>query len=189
MENKYGCLRRPISNGAGFTIIELLLALAITGIVSAGLFSVFNTCMTSWNRFREREKLSLEGRVFLDKISYQIRNAATVYEIGEDYIYLWPYFPRLYLNYYFDESKNAIYEYAQLGYEITGPYSISGWDGYRKYPHGESTLVQSIKNVSDFKISTNNNTIVISLTLETENTSITYRTAVVHRASAYYTET
>lgn len=157
----YNNLRLKIS---GLTIIELFLAIAITGIVSAGLFSVFNTSMTSWSRFRERENLSLNGKVFLDKITYGLRVSKKITEIGKDYIIFksaeWEDYS---IKYYFDEGKNAIYE-------------VSEKTGYRP--------MAIVENVSSFNLSTYNNLMIISLKLKTKNTSVTCRTAVTKRISA-----
>lgn len=69
-----------------FTLLELMIALLITGIVSMGLFSVFNICLKSWDVFTEKAKMSTDVNAISGFITRDIRESLEIMEVGADYI-------------------------------------------------------------------------------------------------------
>lgn len=140
----------------GLTLIEVMLAVAITGIVSGGLFSVFYTCMKSWTRFSDRARLSLYGRIATERIARDIRESKEIIEVGEDHISL-------------RARDNNVYSYRLQDNVI-----------YRASAEGSSPLVEDV-NVFDIFTNIEQIFFTIVIGLETSNTELTYRTGVTRR--------
>ncbi len=69
---------------AGFTFIELIIALTIFSIIALGIYSTFSTGLIAARRGEGVGRLEQEARFSLDKMAKELRNAVT-YNYGPDY--------------------------------------------------------------------------------------------------------
>lgn len=78
----------------GLTLIELILSLAIIGIVIAATAAVLDLGLNSWRRYEERGELMQNGRIAMHRIIEELRYAnaqSVVYSSGSlsfDTIYM-----------------------------------------------------------------------------------------------------
>lgn len=64
-----------LKNGAGFTLLELLVAMVITVLLGAALFNVFNLAGRAWQKGEARTQRYQNLRQALDRMSEEIRSA------------------------------------------------------------------------------------------------------------------
>ena len=70
---------KSLSNGNGFTLFEILIALAIIAIVFTGLFSVFNNALKVADDVKRAENLDQVARAALLQINDDLRSLYTAY--------------------------------------------------------------------------------------------------------------
>lgn len=86
MKNKFNTgFTPPLHAGAGFTFIELLIALTIFSIIAASIYYTLNAGIRVYSRgnsiIRDNQKL----RIFFDTISLDLRNAVVYPHIGSEW--------------------------------------------------------------------------------------------------------
>jgi prepilin-type N-terminal cleavage/methylation domain-containing protein len=74
---------RLTKSTAGFTVVELLIALAVMGILLAAVAVAFNASFTNYRENEDIFKSINKARQALNRITTQIRTAKEVYVIGE----------------------------------------------------------------------------------------------------------
>jgi prepilin-type N-terminal cleavage/methylation domain-containing protein len=74
---------RPTKSTAGFTLAELLIALAVMGILLAAVAVAFNASFTNYRENEDIFKSLNKARQALNRITTQIRTAKEVYVIDE----------------------------------------------------------------------------------------------------------
>lgn len=136
-----------------------MIAVAITGIVAGGVFTVFRSCFLYWDRYNQRARLSLYGRIATERIARDIRESLEILEVAEDHIN-------------FRAKDDEIYSYNLQ-------------DGI-VYKTSHEDNVPLLEDVSGFSIFTNieQRYFTVIINLETEHTALTYRTGVTRRISA-----
>jgi prepilin-type N-terminal cleavage/methylation domain-containing protein len=72
-------LRHRLNAEGGFTLVELIIALTITGIVASATASVLLTSLRAEGFARELRTSMDDGRVALDRIRRELRSARRVY--------------------------------------------------------------------------------------------------------------
>lgn len=72
-------LRRRLNDEGGFTLIELIIALTITGVVASATASVLLTSIRAEQFAREMRTSMDDGRIALDRIRKEVRSARRVY--------------------------------------------------------------------------------------------------------------
>ena len=72
-----------------FTLVELLLALAITGMVSAGVATMLAAVSYGTSSQRDLRGVVVKGRVLNARLSAAVRSARALLESGTDYLVLW----------------------------------------------------------------------------------------------------
>ncbi len=72
------CRLRATSNGCGFTIVEILLALAIAGILLAAVATAFNASIINYRENEDIFKAINSARGALTRITTQLRTADAV---------------------------------------------------------------------------------------------------------------
>jgi len=72
-------LRRRPDGEDGFTIVELMIALTITGIVASATASVLMTSLRAERFARELRTSMDDGRIALDRVRGEVRSARRVY--------------------------------------------------------------------------------------------------------------
>ncbi len=80
------CVRRP---RRGFTIVELLLALAITGLVSATAAAMLMAVSYGTSSKRDLRSVVVKSRVIDARIASAIRGSRAILETSTDYLILW----------------------------------------------------------------------------------------------------
>jgi prepilin-type N-terminal cleavage/methylation domain-containing protein len=66
---------KHFNNKQGFSIIELLMALGLTGIVIAAVFMVYYSGTKAWNRAENQVEVQQNLRIAMDVLSTEIRKA------------------------------------------------------------------------------------------------------------------
>lgn len=79
-------VRRP---GRAFTMVELLLALAITGLVSASVAAMLMAVSYGTSSDRDLRTVVVNTKVIDARISSAIRSSRAILETGTDYLVLW----------------------------------------------------------------------------------------------------
>lgn len=65
-------------NDAGFTLVEMLVAMVVFGILSTGVLSVINSTAKSTKASRQYNDLNEEARVMLNRMSRELREASRI---------------------------------------------------------------------------------------------------------------
>ena len=136
-------------NIKGFTLLEVFIAIVITGMILGGVYSVFNSCLVSWNRSTKTAELTFSGKTAIDFITRDIRESKQIIEIGEDKIKL------------LDQTDN-IFAYNVLNKSI-----------YRVSPEGSSLLVENVA-VFNLYSTADKRFVRILLKLEKEDIKVSY---------------
>lgn len=68
------------TNKTGFTLIEILIVMAILSVVALAVFSTFNSGIKIWQRLT-KSAIAGDLDIFLEKISYDLRNSFKSSEI------------------------------------------------------------------------------------------------------------
>lgn len=145
---------------AGVTLIELAIALAITGIVSGGMFAVFNTCLKSWDTYTVKMRMSTDVNILLNYLTRDVRESLEIIEAGGNYIVL-------------KGKDNKIYGYSLRNNKV---YRVDV---------GAGVELPLLENVSQFNIlsSYDNRFFGFSITQELKGLSYLYRTGIARRVS------
>lgn len=72
-------MRRAVRATRGFTLLELLIAMSLTGAIMALLYNGFNLGIESWDRGQARADRMSEIRLAQDFLRRQLRRSVTVY--------------------------------------------------------------------------------------------------------------
>lgn len=145
---------------AGVTLIELAIVLAITGIVSGGIFAVFNTCLKSWDTYTIKMNMSTNVNIVLNYLSRDVRESLEIRDVGNNYIVL-------------KGKDDKDYKYTLKNNTV---YRIDVEKGVERVLLG---------NVSQFNIlsSHDNRFFDFSITQELKGLSYLYRTGITRRVS------
>jgi len=66
-------LARRNMSASGFTLLELVIAMACVGLVAGGIALSISTCIKVWNRSAESAELNQEARAVMETISRDLR--------------------------------------------------------------------------------------------------------------------
>jgi len=69
----HGSRQKYSSRQRGFTLLELVIAMACVGLVAGGIALSITTCIKVWNRAGESAELQQEARALLEMISRDLR--------------------------------------------------------------------------------------------------------------------
>lgn len=117
----------------GLTLIELLIVIAVMGIVSLGLYYVLRAGMTSWETGEKRTDIIQHARLAMDRLSREVREARYIASADAGSINFSAYLGK-------DASENP--------YDIT--YSYHGSALYRTADAGSEKMLAM--NVTDFNL-------------------------------------
>lgn len=101
---------RPTKSTAGFTIAELLIALAVTGILLAAVAIAFNASVTNYQENEDIFKTINKARQALTRMTTQIRTAGCEVSPGL-FVAMNPSDPNNRCSFYTAAGNNIIYEY------------------------------------------------------------------------------
>jgi prepilin-type N-terminal cleavage/methylation domain-containing protein len=101
---------RSTKSAAGFTLAELLIALAVMGILLAAVAVAFNASFTNYRENEDIFKSINKARQALNRITTQIRTANRVYVIDETLEQCSMETPDgQYIRYQYNDANNALY--------------------------------------------------------------------------------
>jgi prepilin-type N-terminal cleavage/methylation domain-containing protein len=100
---------RPTKSTAGFTLAELLIALAVMGILLAAVAVAFNASFTNYRENEDIFKSINKARQALARMTTQIRTAGC--EVLGDFVAMNPSDPNNRCSFYTAAGNNIIYEY------------------------------------------------------------------------------
>lgn len=78
---------KPKSSASGFTLVELLVAMAITTLIITILVSVTSLALDTWNRNRSELRASRQGKAMIDSLSRDLESI--VIRKGNNYQWLY----------------------------------------------------------------------------------------------------
>lgn len=84
--SRWGRVRSP---GQGFTIIELLIALAITGFIGAAIAAMLFTAARGTSDNYSQRELLIRQKVLDSRVSATLRSGYQLLAAGNDYVVLW----------------------------------------------------------------------------------------------------
>ncbi|MCK4648245.1 prepilin-type N-terminal cleavage/methylation domain-containing protein [bacterium] len=74
-------------NGAGLTLIEILVVLFIMGFIATSLYYVLNAGIKSWRAGKERTDIIAQARVAMDRLTRELRATGGIEAAEDTYIY------------------------------------------------------------------------------------------------------
>lgn len=74
--------RRGVLSDSGFTIVELLVTMALFGVLTTVLFSVFQNSQTMTRTHQQNTDLNEESRLVLNRMSRELREAQTIVSVA-----------------------------------------------------------------------------------------------------------
>ncbi len=80
---------RRAAHAQAFTIVELLMALAITGLIGAAVASMLTAVSYGTNNSRDIRTLVVKNKTISARITAAIREATQLLDAGDNYIILW----------------------------------------------------------------------------------------------------
>ena len=77
-------MKKLLSENAGFSLVELMVAVAVTGLLMAGVFGVLSTSILSYKNTADQGTNIQLARKALSEISNELRNATSINVIKTD---------------------------------------------------------------------------------------------------------
>ena len=157
-------MSHPI-NEKGFTLIELIVTLALLGFIISALFTIYVKGLTSWQKSTNQMEYQQTARIAVDKIVNELRYAYEL-EIGPE--------PE---TIYFKTMRNGhltLYRFRRAGSQLL--YEIR--DNYNQH---YSTNVVAL-NISALSFTRSNQDLIfITLTAGSESEAVTLQSAIKPR--------
>ncbi len=99
-------------NGAGFTIVELLIVVAVMALLTAALSPLFRTSYQAWRLGDRRAEVIQNARIGMDKMSWELKQIKMVSDVSS------PTNPQGYITFldYEENLKEFRYEVGYLAY-------------------------------------------------------------------------
>lgn len=177
----------------GFTLVELILSLAISAILIASLYSTLNFTINTCKLGEEVDEIMLNGQYAIDQIKREIRQAEKIISVdrfeGLDREYkdnlgfvVMKYYPKddyqyNYSTYYF--KNNRLYRIAKNRKDDTLP-KFSSLDGH-------NVLVEYVESIEGSNINLNSKTIDLNFVLRGEiGEAVEFRTKIFIRCPVIY---
>ncbi len=134
-------------SGAGFTIVELLLVVAVMALLTAALSPLFRTSYQAWRLGDRRAEVIQNARIGMDKMSWELKQIKMVSGVSS------PTDPQGYITFldYEENFKEFRYEVGYLAYvsgtvaTLAGPIESLYFSCYES---NGSTLTTSLTNIS-----------------------------------------
>jgi prepilin-type N-terminal cleavage/methylation domain-containing protein len=166
---------RPTKSTAGFTLAELLIALAVMGILLAAVAVAFNASFTNYRENEDIFKSINKARQALTRMTTQIRTAG--YEVSPGlFVAMNPNDPNNRCSLYTPKGENLTYEYRSADNKL---YLITHSD------EKEYVLCDNVKAMSFIKTPTADlkdvKSVQISMTVASGDTQRTISAAAVVR--------
>ncbi len=73
----------------GMTLIELLLAMAILGIILGSMYNILHHSLTVWQLGETRTEVSQNGRIAIERMIKELRHAGGIYTAGAAEVKFW----------------------------------------------------------------------------------------------------
>ncbi|MDP2647536.1 MAG: type II secretion system protein [Desulfobacterales bacterium] len=71
-------MKRNLKNNSGFTLLELLVSIALMGVIVVGLDQVLHTAISAYDNTKEKQELLIQARFALDRISLFIQESDSI---------------------------------------------------------------------------------------------------------------
>ncbi|ACV63482.1 hypothetical protein Dtox_2703 [Desulfofarcimen acetoxidans DSM 771] len=98
--------RSGIYKSRGFTLIEIMLAVAMAGIIFTSIFNIYIRGVLFWHQRQDRNEVSESMRIAMDRLSRELRQASKVHAITDNNIQF--YDSGNYLITYFIYNQNQL---------------------------------------------------------------------------------
>lgn len=148
----------------GITLIEILVALAILGMIALALYGILKGGLDVWRGGKERTDIIAQARVAMDRMTRELREADV--PTGETTNIIHDMFPRAYIQFSADIEDDGTYEMITYSWSGTAEDSLSRGLGDPANP----TYYEMAKNVQELYFSFHD----ASMNITTNEANVSY---------------